>query len=180
MAVVVAVDSQPLTSFAAVQGIDMGYYVRAFCRSPGVPTLRQALDSVRAKGIDLQSSDPADLDNPTWTHLALLYKKGKKPILVECNRETADNPLCRDEVKGFLDEISRLPDSAGKTRVIDHLNGTEFIIACQLPVLNMGDDQAGYLANDAFLRYFEAHCGGMIQADGEGFYAGQEMVLEME
>jgi hypothetical protein len=158
----------------------MGYYVRAFCTTPEVPTIRQVLDAVLAKGIDLQPADASDLDNTTWTHLALLYKKGKKPILVECNRDTPDDPLCRNEVKGFLDEIGRLADSAGKTRVIDHLNGTKFIVACQLPVLNMADDQAGYLANDAFLRYFEQHCSGMIQADGEGFYAGQEMVLEME
>ncbi len=71
-------------------------------------------------------------------------------------------------------------DAPGKARVIEHLKNTKFIIACQLPVLNMGDDETGYQANDAFLRYFEQHSGGLIQADGEGFYSGQELVLEME
>jgi hypothetical protein len=160
--------------------MEMGYYIRAFCTSPEVPAVRDVLDWVLSKGIDLQLGNDIDPDSRTWNYLSLLYKKDKKPILVECNRNCPEDALCRDEVKGFLDEISHLPDSAGKTRVIDHLNRTSFIIACQLPVLNMGDDQAGYLANNAFLRYFEEHCGGMIQADGEGFYAGQKMVLEME
>lgn len=159
----------------------MGYYVRAFCTSSQVPTVRQVFEAVKEKGIDLQSgSKGIDLDSPNWDRLALLYKKGKKPILVECNREAAEPSLCRDEVAGFLEDIGSLADSPGKTRVIEHLQSTKFIIACQLPVLNMGNDETGYRANDAFIRYFEQHCGGLIQADGEGFYRGQEMLLEME
>ena len=158
----------------------MGYYVRTFCTTPEVPTVRQVLDSVKAKGIDLQPAGPVDLDSHTWNQLALLYKKGKKPILVECNRDMPGESLCKDEIAGFLEEIARLADSPGKARVIDHLKDTKFIIACQLPVLNMADDQTGYVANNAFLRHFEQYCSGMIQADGEGFYAGQELLLEME
>jgi len=51
-----------------------------------------------------------------------------------------------------------------------------FIIASQL--LNDIEDD-GYNANGWFLDYFVQHCGGMIHADGEGFYDGDKIILEM-
>jgi hypothetical protein len=38
----------------------------------------------------------------------------------------------------------------------------------------------GYNANGDFLTYFVEHCGAMIQADGEGFYEGHNVILALE
>jgi hypothetical protein len=62
--------------------------------------------------------------------------------------------------------------------VIVHLNSTRFIVACQLPSTDIDDD--GFDANGEFLNYFVERCGGMIQADGEGFYEGHEVVVPLK
>jgi hypothetical protein len=40
-------------------------------------------------------------------------------------------------------------------------------------------DDAGWDANGQILTYFLDHCGALIQADGEGFYEGSKLILEM-
>jgi hypothetical protein len=58
---------------------------------------------------------------------------------------------------------------------LEHLAATAFVIACQLPSSDIEDD--GYNVNGHFLTFFVEHCGGMIQADGEGFYEGDKLIL---
>ena len=64
-----------------------------------------------------------------------------------------------------------------KKRVLDHLKATRFIIALRLPKADM--DDAGWDANGQILTYFLDHCGALIQADGEGFYEGSKLILEL-
>jgi hypothetical protein len=103
-----------------------------------VPSLNDVLRWLDGRGCPLWVDDPderVDLDSADLEQIALKYKDGKLPILVECNRD----------------------------------DGTE------------GDiDDDGYDANGEFLRYFVDHCGGMIQADSEGFYEGSTIVVELE
>lgn len=62
--------------------------------------------------------------------------------------------------------------------VISRLRDTRFIIACQLPVSDRDDD--GYDANGELMSFVAAQCDGLIQADGEGFYDGDEMLLALD
>jgi hypothetical protein len=41
-------------------------------------------------------------------------------------------------------------------------------------------DDDGYNAVATFLRYFVEYCGAMIQADGEGFYEGDRVLVELK
>ena len=84
----------------------------------------------------------------------------------------------RDEVQEFIEFVEDTDDSGARERVLKHLRSTKFVIACQLPTSDIEDD--GYDANDTLLSYFEKHCGGMIQADGEGFYDGNSLVVKLE
>jgi hypothetical protein len=50
-------------------------------------------------------------------------------------------------------------------------------VAAQL----LGDiDDDGYTAAGVFLSYFVDHCGGLIQADGEGFYERERLLVELD
>jgi hypothetical protein len=134
------------------------------------------------RGFHLSADDPkgeVDLDSPAWEQVPLLYKHGKLPILAECNRDDgSEDSLLQSEIEEFLDMVGSPGLFPSKRRVVQHLKNTKFIIACQLPTSDIDDD--GYNANGEFLNYFVEHCGGMIQADGEGFYDGDKILVKCE
>jgi hypothetical protein len=160
----------------------MGYYVRAFCRGSRAPSLNDVLRCLDERGCRLWVDDPderVDPDSADWEQIALKYKDGKLPILVEYSRDDGtEECLMKQEVKEFLEFIGKPGLSLAKRRVIRHLQETEFIVACRLLSGDIDDD--GYEANGEFLRYFVDHCSGMIQADSEGFYEGSTIVVELE
>ena len=160
----------------------MGYYVRAFCTEGDVPVLRDVLDYARKKGVSLslgEGSTGVDIDGRDWCRqVELVYKEGKLPIVVGVNRaiESEDSPV-KEEVQEFCEFIGRAGLSLVKRRILRHLRRTRFIVRCR--VLSDIDDE-GYDANGVFLRYFLEHCGALIQADNEGFYEGEKLVLQLD
>ena len=158
----------------------MGYYVRCFCKSSTVPTLHDALGQVAKKHPQLQvgagNGQAPDLRDPDWISAFILYKPGKQPLEVEINRRNGPTrELVEDEIQEFTEFLEEVPDESAKQRVIDHLDRTQFIVASRLETADIDDD--GYDANGTFLRYFVDHAQGMIQADGEGFYEGENLVV---
>jgi hypothetical protein len=172
----------------------MGYYIRAFCTAQHPPRLADIQGWLRERGSRAVLDDPdhavmasrdnaisapiLDLDTSEWQQVALIYKVAKLPILAECSRDDGkQDSLLHAEVREFADAVREaLPEDA-RTRVLAHLQATQFIVACQLPTSDIDDD--GYDANGYFLAYFVKHCGAMIQADGEGFYDGSTMILPL-
>jgi hypothetical protein len=83
----------------------------------------------------------------------------------------------QEELEEFVEFLEDLADSPEKQKVLDHLEQSKAVVAVQL----LGDvDEAGYTAAGTFLTYFVDHVGGLIQADGEGFYDGDRLVVELE
>lgn len=173
----------------------MGYYVRAFCTSATVPTLAAIQSWLRVAGSSVVLDDPAhaveaverampfkpviDLGTAEWSQVAVCYKPGKLPILAECNRRgSGEGDLAQEEIDEFVESVGPPGRSGAKKRVLEHLAKTQFVVACQLPVSDMDDD--GYEANGEFLDLFVEECGGMIQADGEGFYDGPRLVVRLD
>lgn len=160
----------------------MGYYARAFCTSPDVPPLRQVLEWAEDRGVGLTIGPGragVDLDSPDWREVELVYKQGRQPILCEVNRDdSSDDNLLREEVEDFLESLDDVDDSPDKDRVVQHLRETRFVVASQLLTSDFDDDV--YKAINTYLSYFVEHCGGMIQADGEGFYEGDDLIVESE
>jgi hypothetical protein len=171
----------------------MGYYVRAFCKASTIPSLAVIQtwlhEHEHAPGVWFadpnhtadEPSGPAlsasDLQSPDWTQVELVYKPGKLPIVVECNRDDEPDSLVRAEVAEFRELIGEPKRSTAKRRVLDHLAETKFIVACQL-LSDIDDD--GYEANYQFLNYFVQRCAGIIQADGEGFYDGDKIIIKVQ
>ena len=120
-----------------------------------------------------------DLATSDWEQIAIAYRAGKLPILADCNRDDGtDESLMREEIAEFVEFIGEPGQSATKRRVLEHLAATKFVVACQLPTSDLEDD--GFDANDEFLGFFVEHCGGMIQADGEGFYDRDEVIVALK
>ena len=147
----------------------MPYYVRAFCTASQSPTINAVMQSLRQCGpnCDACVDDVSELDSPLWQQFELIYKSGNGPIVVECNRDETPDSLAKAECEEFIEEVAELEASPAKDKVMEHLRMTRFIVSCQL--LSDCDDD-GYEANGKLLDYFVEKCGGMIHADGEGFY----------
>jgi hypothetical protein len=160
----------------------MAYYVRAFCKSAEpVPPLARILQWVRGRGptlsLDPRSGRP-NLEAEDWNQAELIYKEGKLPLIVEVSR--ANQPgeaLLHEEIGEFEEFLEDVPESENKRKVLEHLAATRYIVAVQLPASDI--DQDGYAANGWFMAYFAENCKGMIQADGEGFYEGNELIVEL-
>jgi hypothetical protein len=150
----------------------MGYYLRAFCTSDNIPPLRTVLDWADTQGVRLEAR-AADLATPNWEQAELLYKPDKSPIIAEANA----GDLLREEVDEFVEFLEDVDESPEKKKVLEHLEQSKAVVAAQL-IGNIDDD--GYTAVGTFLTYFVDHCGGLIQADGEGFYEGDKLIVEVE
>ncbi|MFC2140831.1 hypothetical protein ACFLQP_00860 [Acidobacteriota bacterium] len=156
----------------------MGYYVRTFCKTENIHPLKEAIDYAKAKGANLKVPEETDIESIPWKEAELHYKEGKGPIIVECNIDDgSDDCLVKQECQEFIEEIGSPGISFSKRKVISHLKQTKFIITCQL-LSDIDDD--GYDANGEFLRFFMENCDGIIQADGEGFYKGNKLIVKLD
>lgn len=158
----------------------MGYYVRVFCTSDKKPTIRQVLDHINQSGCGFTAQtnlSDEELSTETWTSFDLSYKKGRLPILVECNHIADADGLAKDEINEFMDELGPAGFFAcKKKKVIQHLQACKYIVTNQLAISDFED--IGYDANGEFLTYFVSNYGGIIHAEGEGFYKGTDVIVK--
>lgn len=158
---------------------EMAYWMRVFCTSGSPPRLEDVFDWVSGRGpnlwIDHRVTD-AELASDSWEQAAIGYRQGKTPFLTEVNHSS--DPDARQEIAEFAESVEDVPDTSQRRRVLDHLERTIFIVGNQIPTSDFEDD--GYHAVGEFMRFFLEHNGGMIQADGEGFYEGEQLILPLE
>ena len=103
----------------------------------------------------------------------MLYKPERSPIVAEANTDD----LAREEIDEFVESLDGMDESPEKQKVLEHLRGTKAVLAVQL----LGDiDDDGYTAAGAFLAYFVEQRGGLIQADDEGFYERERLIIELK
>jgi len=81
----------------------------------------------------------------------------------------------RDELVEFADE----GDARGKRRVLDALRRARGIVAVQV-LFGDGDPERTLGALDPLWRWLHVNRRGLLQADGEGYYDGQELIFELE
>ena len=153
----------------------MPYYVRAFCNSDTVPSVSELENTLKAEYpvIRLETEDTRD---GKWENVEYYYKEGNQPVIIECNYNDGPESLVAEECEEFIEEIGSPGLSMAKRKVLDHLKETKYIISCQL--LNDIDDD-GYDLNGELLNIFVNKYGGLIQADGEGFYKGHKLIVEL-
>lgn len=84
----------------------------------------------------------------------------------------------REEIEEFMELLEDAPNNRSRRRAENHLRNTRFIVAAQLPTSDIDED--GLAALGLFLTYFVDNNGAMIQADGEGFYEGEKIIVELD
>ena len=153
--------------------------MRVFCTSGSPPPLEKVFDWVSGSGIKLWIDDRVLSVDPalaSWEQAAIGYREGKTPFLAEINHTR--EPDAKEEIEEFTEFLADVPDTPHRRNVLSRLERTTFIVANQIPTFDFEDD--GYDAAGEFMRFFVEHNGGMIQADGEGFYDGRELIVELE
>ena len=153
----------------------MPYFVRAFCKSKTIPSVNEIEGALKAEYPQIRI-ETEDARTGHWENAEYYYKNGHEPVIVECNQNTGPDSLCAEECEEFIEEIGSPGISLTKRKVLGHLKETQYIITCQL--LNDIDDD-GYHLNGELLNLFASNYKGLIQADGEGFYDGHKILVEL-
>jgi len=158
----------------------MAFIVRAFCTSDAVPALGQIFAWTNRHGFALALgpvSADVPLDTPDWTVAEIVYAPGRQPFLCDVKRDSGRLAFVfRHEVEDFLERVTALPPSPERERVLDHLRRTRYIIANEY--LSDAEEDT-YAAGGALLDYFVAHHGGLVHAEGEGFWLGETLLLPL-
>ena len=156
----------------------MPYWMRVFCRKPPAPTPGEILAALSAAKLPAQLDPEADVDpaDPQWGRIALALSGDGGPLVVArdagCQGDVVD-----EEVGEFLRHLKRSPRSKTRDRVIEHLRDTKQILSLQVPTSSI--DTTGWAVAHAVMRFLVASCDGLVHADGEGFYHGNDLVLEV-
>jgi hypothetical protein len=154
----------------------MSYYVRAFCTSGTVPTIRTILGWLRQAGFDAEAvgESAKALDSPAWKSFELIYHPDKESLLVECRRNTSKRSMCQQTAKEELNALEDLDDSEAKKRVMDCVMNTRFIIDCTVT----GDlKRKDALTVRSVLDVFVDHCGALIDMEDSGFWSHSDSPL---
>jgi hypothetical protein len=160
----------------------MPYYTRVFCTSKETPQLQELYEALKNfnhevsfEGYDMES----EISPQEWKSFELSYHTQKRPLIVELNTCTDKDGLLKEEIQEFLEELGKPKFyEFSKKKVIQHLKATQFIVCTQLPTSDINDQ--GFEVNGDFLDYIADHFSGLIQADGEGFYRGAHLILNMK
>ena len=158
----------------------MAFIARVFCTAVATPSLAEVFAWTARHGFTLTldpGSADAPIDSPEWNVAGALFAPGRRPFLIDAKRDSGRfAPLFRDEIAEFAARVERLPATAARERVLTHLARTHYVIANEY----LSDaDEATLSAGGALLDYFVARHGGMVHADGEGFWDGGELLLAL-
>lgn len=158
----------------------MAYFIRVFCTQGDPPHVPPDLDAVTLSARSQPDRGRAASEDTGQIHLELRHKDRRVPVEIEVNRLGAGDgeSIAEAEVAEFLELMSESPDDAVRHRVERHLREARFVVSARLPTGDLDDD--GWQALDAVLNYLVEHHGGMVQADGEGFYAYSSLIVALE
>lgn len=155
-------------------------FSRVFCLRENAPPLKLLLDFLRSRNQSpiLPKMEPEALEDWAWVQVSLGYEQERKPIQMYCLRDrgTYKDGL-EQERTAFLDQLSMYDDiEAGLVR--DYVSRARFVLTTRMVKKDVSD--AGYDFNGWILQFFQENCDGVVQIDGQGFYAPTgDLVVEM-
>ena len=116
-------------------------------------------------------------DEPGWPQFLVAGGAEDRPVfLVEASSAGEPNSLFEDEIEEFLDFLDDAPASTATRSVIDRLKQSRTIVAVQI----LGPDDDAVAAASPLVAFFAERCDALIQADGEGFYEGDNLIVPLE
>ena len=158
----------------------MSYYTRVFCSSKSKPRVNEIIESINSKGFKVKINISNDnFDDIDWTNFELYYDSNRLPLLIELNEKGDSDGLAKEEIAEFIEFVGK-PSffELNKKKVINHLNNTEYIVCIQIPTSDIVDE--GFDVNGELMSFFERNFSGMTQADKEGFYINNKLILKIE
>jgi hypothetical protein len=84
--------------------------------------------------------------------------------------DNLDSDILAETVRGFRQRLEQLPPSPPRDAVLDHLVQSKFLVSVSISLSQFGDDKEAWQAVDALVDYFVDRHGGLLHAEGEGFY----------
>ena len=156
----------------------MAYWMRVFCRKAEAPTPGEILEALSRATLPAQLHPDADVDltDTDWEQIPLALTPDGGALIVDRDVD------CRGEVvkeKGdeFLNVARSAPRTKATKEVVAHLRETKQIFGLQVPTSSI--DSTGWAITHAVMRFLASRCDGLVHADGEGFYRGNDVVLEV-
>ncbi len=155
-------------------------FTRVFCLRENSSPLRLLIDYLRSRGqtpILPDNMAPEALEDWAWVQVSLGYDRERKPIQVFCLRDRGTyKDSLESERATFLDRLMPYEDvEAGLVK--DFVTRARFLITTRLAKHDV--TEAGYDFNGWILQFFQENCDGIVQVDGQGFFAPTgELVVE--
>lgn len=158
-------------------GID-NYFMRVFARAASAPAPQAIADHLRRRRFDVRveagvySTNYAD-----WKHLHVFYADGRAPLKLERQSLHGEEPLPA-RLRTLMDATAAARDSRGKHKVIEFLTQASQVFELTIPP--DFDWHAGrHLVSTELLNYLQKECDGLIQADEEGYYERNRVILRL-
>jgi hypothetical protein len=152
-------------------------YSRVFCTRENSPPLRLLLDYLRSKGQVplIPKMDPAALDDWAWAQISLGYDRERKPIQLFCTREQGSHHDALEQERGYFLERLTVYDDVEAQIAREFVTRARFIATTRLVKNDITDE--GYDFNGWILEFFQEHCSGVVQVDGQGFFSPQGVLM---
>lgn len=152
-------------------------YSRVFCTRENSPPLRLVLDYLRSKGQVplIPKMDPAALDDWAWAQISLGYSRERKPIQLFCTREQGSYHDALEQERGYFLERLTVYDDVEAQIAREFVTRARFIATTRLVKNDITDE--GYDFNGWILEFFQEHCSGVVQVDGQGFFSPQGVLM---
>jgi hypothetical protein len=152
----------------------LAYYIRVLLTEWEDRPLGELVAHSREYGHELRPDAP--LDDPGWREADVYGPESTSPIELEVALDDG-TPDCLlraelDEFREELEDSEADPEAVAKVRA--HLDRTQGIVAVRVLA---SDSERGLEAAWAVLDYYAQREGVLFQADGEGFYEGEELVV---
>jgi hypothetical protein len=162
----------PSTAQPAEAAAENFLYSRVFCQKENSPPLRLLLEFLKSRGqspISPPNLDDAALDEWAWVQVTLGYDKAKKPIHIFCLRDRGTyQDVFEQEKKQFLEILNAYEDIEASL-VVEYVNRARFILTTRFDPNDITEE--GYDFNGWILEFYQEHCNGIVQVDGQGFYS---------
>lgn len=152
--------------------------MRVFARSPHAPAPQAILDHLSSRRFAVRAeSGVYSLDYAGWTSLRLFYAPGRSPLQLERQSLHGDAALSA-RLRALMDATVDARDRRGRQRVLDFLAQASQVF--ELIVPDDFDWHAGrHLVTTELLNYLQKQTDGIIQADEEGYYDRNRVILKL-
>jgi hypothetical protein len=152
----------------------VGYYMRALLAEWEPRPLSDLIAFSREYGHELRVEGAA-VDDAAWRDADVYGPESESPVELEVALDEGEDSLLRGEVEEFREALEYAEgEPAAIGRVAEHLERTRAIVAVRVLA---SDSERGMEAAWAILAYYAQRDGVLFQADAEGFYDGEDLIV---